>query len=67
MLAPFFGAFHALAIDDGGGGAALAFILFAALHKEHIMDASERAVIAPQIEIVERVERGGESFGIARH
>src|SRR5262245_65881821 len=31
------------------------------------MDAIQRAVVAPQVEIVESVLRGGRSFGIARH
>src|ERR1700676_1597147 len=54
MQAPFFCALHALAVDDGGGGTGLAFALLAALHIQGVMDAIERAVVAPQIKIVEK-------------
>src|SRR3979411_2612497 len=50
----FFSALHALAVDDGGGGTGLAFALLAALHIQGVMDAIERAVVAPQIKIVEK-------------
>jgi hypothetical protein len=53
--APFFCAFHALAVDDSGGGAGLSPDLFAALHIKHVMDILQRAVIGPKIEII--VER----------
>src|SRR5882762_5939790 len=51
---PFFGAFHALTIDDGSARAGFALVLLAALHIKRVMDAIERAVPAPQIEIVEQ-------------
>jgi hypothetical protein len=53
--APFFCAFHALAVDDGGGGAGLSPELFAALHIKRMMDILQRAVVSPQVEII--VER----------
>ena len=43
-----------LAIDDGGGGTGLSFALLAALHIQGMMDAIERAVVAPQVEIIEK-------------
>src|ERR1035441_10499150 len=49
---PFFGAYHALAVDDGGGRACLATVMLPALHIKHMMDAIERAVVAPQVEII---------------
>ena len=52
MQAPFFRALDALAVDDGGGRARLARGGFAALHVERVMDAIERAVPAPQIEVI---------------
>ena len=54
MQAPFFGALHALAIDDGGGRAGFAFAVLPALQIQRVMDAIERSVVAPQIEIVEQ-------------
>src|SRR5579872_710338 len=51
---PFFRAFHALAVDDGGGGTGVAFALFPALHILRVMDAIERSVVAPQLKIVEQ-------------
>jgi hypothetical protein len=32
-----------------------------------VVDAIQRAVVAPQVEISKSVLRGGRSFGIARH
>src|SRR5271157_5184011 len=43
----FFRAFHALAVDDGGGGAGLAFGLLATLFVERVMDAIQHAINAP--------------------
>src|SRR5271166_6454178 len=43
----FFCAFHALAVDDGGGRAGLAFGLLATLFVERVMDAIQRAINAP--------------------
>src|SRR5580700_3481269 len=51
----FFRALNALAVDDRGGRAGLARGGLAALRIKHIVDAIERAVPAPQIEII--VER----------
>src|SRR5271166_4952908 len=52
--APFFSALHALAVDDAGRWAGLAPHRLAALHIERVMDAFERSVPCPQIEIVEQ-------------
>jgi hypothetical protein len=41
-----------LAIDDGTGGAGFAFASLTALHIKRVMNAIERAVVAPQVEIV---------------
>src|SRR5271166_3048131 len=43
----FFCASHALAVDNGGGRAGLAFGLLATLFVERVMDAVQRAVQAP--------------------
>src|SRR5215510_7004086 len=51
---PFFSALHALAIDDGGGRAGFSFPLLPTRHIKHVMDAIQRAVVAPQVEIVEK-------------
>jgi hypothetical protein len=52
---PLFGAFRALAIDDGGGGAGLSPNLLATPHIKRMMDSLQRAVVSPQVEII--VER----------
>src|SRR3954470_1162792 len=49
---PFFSALDTLAIDDGSGGAGFAFASLTALHIKRVMNAIERAVVAPQVEIV---------------
>src|SRR6516162_2519129 len=54
MQPPFFSALHALAIDDGGGRAGFSFALLPTRHIKHVMDAIQRAVVAPQVEIVEK-------------
>src|SRR5262249_5111207 len=51
---PFFSALHALAIDDGGGRAGFSFALLPTRHIKRVMDAIQRAVVAPQVEIVEK-------------
>src|SRR5271169_78760 len=51
----FFCALHALAVDDRGGRARLARGGLAALRIKRVVDAIERAVPAPQVEII--VER----------
>src|SRR5271165_6952514 len=43
----FFRASHALAVDDGGGWAGLAFGLRATLFIERVMDAIQHAINAP--------------------
>src|SRR5271154_2593601 len=48
----FFGAFYALAVDDGGGRAGVAFALLATLDIKRVVDAIERAVVTPQVEII---------------
>ena len=52
MRPPFFGALHALAIDDAGGGACFSFRLLAAFDVERVMNAIEHAVAVPPNEIV---------------
>jgi hypothetical protein len=48
----FFGAFHALTIDDGGGRAGLSLGLLATLHIKGVVDILQCAVVGPQVEIV---------------
>ncbi len=43
-----------LAIDDGGGRAGFSFALLPTRHIKRVMDAIQRAVVAPQVEIVEK-------------
>jgi hypothetical protein len=52
MQAPFFGAFHALAIDDGGSWTSFPLRLFTTLLIKRVVDALQCAVIGPQIDIV---------------
>ena len=52
MQAPFFRALDALAVDDRGGRARLASGGFATLHIERVVDAIERAIPTPAIEVV---------------
>src|SRR6202040_1427819 len=49
---PFFCAFHALAVDDGGGRTGFPLLSFATLFIERVVDSFQRAVICPQIEVV---------------
>src|SRR6202171_4006028 len=59
MHAPFFRAFHALAVDDGGGRTGFPLRSFATLLIERVVDSLQCAVICPKIEIVvDRVFRG---------
>src|SRR5262245_24755620 len=46
---PFFGAFHALAVDDGSGRARFAFGLLAARDIERTVDAIESALATPPV------------------
>jgi hypothetical protein len=50
----FFGAFHALAIDDGGGGTGLSFDSLPTFRIKRVVDAIQRAVVAPQVEIIKK-------------
>src|SRR5450755_1870054 len=50
----FFGAFHALAIDDGSGGTGLSFVLLPTFHIKRVVDTIQRAVVAPQVEIIKQ-------------
>src|SRR5260370_33556920 len=49
---PFFSAFHALAVDDGGGRTGFPLRSFATLLIERVVDSLQCAVICPKIEIV---------------
>lgn len=51
---PFFAAFHALTVDDAGCRTGFTPHRLAALHMERVMDAIERALPGPQIEIIEQ-------------
>ena len=42
---PFFGAFHALAVDDAGSGARFALGFLPAFEVERMMDAIERSQV----------------------
>src|SRR5216684_14912 len=48
----FFRAFHALAVDDGGGWTGLPLRSFATLLIKRVVDSFQCAVIGPQIEVV---------------
>ena len=50
--APFFSRFHALAVDDCGGRAGVPTRMFATLHIQRVVKSIERAVIAPEVEII---------------
>ena len=63
MQAPFFGAFHALAVDDAGSGARFALGFLPAFEVERMMDAIERAVPGPQAEVIMHGASGGQVFG----
>ena len=49
---PFFGAFGALAVDDGDARTGLASGAFAQLDIERVMDAQQRPVPVPQLQIL---------------
>src|SRR5580700_2191133 len=51
MQAPLFRAFHALAVDDGGGRTGFPLRLFATPVIKRVVDPPQRAVIGPQIEV----------------
>ena len=50
--APFFGAFDAVAVDDGGGWSGLSRGLFATRQVKRFADAVERAIPTPEVEII---------------
>src|SRR6266436_8101672 len=52
MHAPLFGAFHALAVDDGCGWTGFPLRSFATLLIQRVVDSFQCAVICPQIEVV---------------
>ncbi len=52
MQAPLFGAFHALAIDDGGCGTGLSFRLLAAGNVERVVNAIQHTIAVPPDEVV---------------
>jgi len=52
MQPPFFGAFHALAIDNGGGGAGFSFGLLAAGDVERMVNAIQHTIAVPPDEVV---------------
>src|ERR1700747_2543432 len=55
---PLFGAFHALAIDDGSGGTGLSFRLLAACDVERIVNAIQHTITLPPYEVtVDRAVR----------
>src|ERR1700677_4103183 len=59
MNAPLFRAFHALAVDDGGGRTGLPLLSFATLLIKRAVNSFQRAVICPQIEVaIDRASRG---------
>ena len=63
-------AFHALAVDDGGGRTGFPLRLFEHRSPKRVVDPSQRAVIGPQIELsaVDQAFYGQPGhFGIARH
>src|SRR5260370_13658991 len=49
---PFFRAFHALAVDDGGRRTGFPLRSFATLLIKRVVDSFQCAVICPQIEVV---------------
>src|SRR6201982_726517 len=58
MQAPLFGAFHALAIDDGSGGTGLSFRLLAACDVERIVNAIQHTLTLTPYEVsVDRAVR----------
>jgi hypothetical protein len=60
---PFFGAFHALAVDDAGCGACFARGFLSALDVEHMMDAIQRAIPVPQAEVIMHSASGRQVLG----
>src|SRR6202047_12937 len=63
IQAPLFGAFHALAINDAGGGTGFPFGFFPAFDVQLMIDAPQRAVIVPQIEVTKQRASGRQVAG----
>jgi len=63
MLRPFFRAFHALAIDDASRWARFTIHVFATLHVERVMNAIQRAVPVPKVEITKQRALRRQVFG----
>ena len=63
MRAPLFGALHALAVDDGGAGARVSLLLFAASDIQHMVNAFQRSVVTPQIEVTMKGAFGRQVLG----
>src|ERR1700730_2129777 len=61
--APFFRALHALAVDDAGRRARFTIHGFATLHVERVMNAIQRAVLVPKVEITKQRALGRQIFG----
>ena len=51
MQTPLFCAFHALAIDNGGGRTGFSLLLFTTLLIKCVVHAIQRAVVGPKIEV----------------
>src|ERR1019366_6281306 len=51
MQAPLFRAFHALAVDDGGGRTGFPLLSFATLLIKRVVDSFQCTLICPQIEV----------------
>src|SRR3954451_8132574 len=60
---PFFSALHALAVNDRDRRACVPRGLLAALHVERVMNAIERAVPAPELEVVVHRRARRQVFG----
>src|SRR3984893_6310535 len=63
MQRPLFRALDALAIDDAGGWAGLALHRLSAFHVKRVVNVLQRAVVIPQIEIIEERALGWKVFG----
>ena len=63
MRAPFFGAFHALAVDNASRGVCFALGFLPALEIERMMDAIQRAIPVPQAEVIMHGASGWQVLG----
>src|ERR1700730_7806913 len=62
MWRPLFRALHALAVDDAGRRARFTIHGFATLHVERVMNAIQRAVPVPKVEITNQWPLGRQIF-----